>query len=122
MQVSLTDGSNVTYGCVDVTGTGETNSDGCNSNDTRSQSFVFQPGETVTSLTLWAGYSPQQEANQRSGAVSFNTSQVISHCIIWVHLKQEYSACLHDVILPCLAAPCSAVGLLTTSSSQASGW
>lgn len=77
LQASLTDGTNVSYGCVIVTSSGQT-TPGCTSNDTRSQSFVFQPGERVTNLTLWPGYSPQKVANQRGGAINLVTSQVWS--------------------------------------------
>ena len=77
LQVSLTNGSNVLYGCVNVTATGS-GGGGCNTTNVTSASFTFQPGERVTNMTLWPGYNAQGEADQRAGAINFATSLVSS--------------------------------------------
>lgn len=75
LQVSLTNGSNVLYGCVNVTAAGD-GGDGCTGSNVTQGKFTFQSGERVTNMTLWPGYDAQGRSNQRAGYVSFRTSLV----------------------------------------------
>ena len=75
MQASLSDGREVLFGCVNVTQT-EAGSGGCNDTNIRQADFEFLLGETVTNLTLWAGYNTAMEPNQRAGAMNMVTSMV----------------------------------------------
>ena len=75
MQASLSDGRQALFGCVNVTQT-QAGSGGCNDTNIRQADFEFLPGETVTNLTLWAGYNTAMEPNQRAGAMNMVTSMV----------------------------------------------
>jgi hypothetical protein len=86
----MTDGSQVLYGCISVEKSGAQTSWGCNDPDIRSQNFAFQPGERVTSLTLWPGYNPQKVPNQRGGALSLVTSRVSIHITNPLYTEHEF--------------------------------
>ena len=76
MQVNLTDGRLVQFGCVNTT-SGQT---GCNPGQLdvgiRKASFRFAPGETVTQMALFAGPDNSGRPNARAGAIRFATSLV----------------------------------------------
>ena len=76
MQVNLTDGRLVQFGCVNTT-SGQT---GCNPGQLdagiRMASFRFAPGETVTQMALFAGPDNSGRPNARAGAIRFATSLV----------------------------------------------
>ena len=74
LQATLTNGQQVLYGCLNVTGNQTGN--GCGGANIRNANFSFQPAERIVNLTLWPGYNQSGVGNSRAGAIAFSTSLV----------------------------------------------
>ena len=76
LQVNLTDGRLVQFGCVNTTSA----QTGCILGQLdvgiRTASFRFAPGERVTQMALFAGPDDKGNPNRRAGAIRFATSMV----------------------------------------------
>ena len=79
LQAGLTDGRQFLFGCVNTTT--DPTFVGCQDATISTATFIFQPGERITAMNLWAG--GRTTAQPRGGAVNFNTSLVRAYKDIW---------------------------------------
>ena len=78
LQVNLTDGRLVQFGCVNTTSSQSGCIPGQLDVGIRMASFRFAPGEKVTQMALFSGPDNKGRPNARAGAIRFATSQVSS--------------------------------------------